>query len=303
MSKWDGGDATGSYSLSVSGAALPVQAKADGALCFDRCVGGAAVGDPINVATGSLFEEITDYTTSGANPLRLTRFYNSLSLRRSLYPTLIGENWRTNYDRYLRIVSATAVAAERPDGRVANFTLTGGAWKPDSDVDLALTNAGSTWTLTDANDTTETYTAAGGKGTLTSIRTRTGYTQTLGYTAGVLTSVSDSFGRSLGFTFTDGVLTGVTAPDGLKLTYGYTSASASKRLTSVGYSTSPATSQTYLYENAAQPFALTGITDENGKRYMSWTYDGTGRATSSQQAGGATTPKAASPRSPTRSGG
>lgn len=79
VSKRDANDVTGSYSLSVSGAALPVQAKADGAVCLDGCVGGAAVGDPINVATGNLFEEVTDYTTAGANPLRLTRFYNSLS--------------------------------------------------------------------------------------------------------------------------------------------------------------------------------------------------------------------------------
>ena len=53
------------------------------------------------------------------------------------------------------------------------------------------------------------------------------------------------------------------------LTYGYTGA----QLTSVGYSTSPLTSQTYLYENAALPSALTGILDENGKRYATWTYD------------------------------
>jgi RHS repeat-associated protein len=38
----------------------------------------------------------------------------------------------------------------------------------------------------------------------------------------------------------------------------------------------------YLYENTSYPFALTGITDENGNRYQTWTYDNTGRATSSQ---------------------
>lgn len=35
------------------------------------------------------------------------------------------------------------------------------------------------------------------------------------------------------------------------------------------------------------PYALTGITDENGIRFASWTYDCAGRATSSEHAGGA----------------
>jgi YD repeat-containing protein len=60
----------------------------------------------------------------------------------------------------------------------------------------------------------------------------------------------------------------------------------SDRLTSVSYSTAPVTSQTYLYENASFPFALTGIIDENGNRFASWTYDSSGRATSSQHANG-----------------
>jgi YD repeat-containing protein len=47
----------------------------------------------------------------------------------------------------------------------------------------------------------------------------------------------------------------------------------------------------YLYEdntNWINRFALTGITDENGNRFATWTFDGTtGRALSSQHAGGA----------------
>ena len=37
----------------------------------------------------------------------------------------------------------------------------------------------------------------------------------------------------------------------------------------------------YVYGNASFPNALTGIIDENGKRYASWTYDAQGRAISS----------------------
>ena len=87
---------------------------------------------------------------------------------------------------------------------------------------MKLTNSGSTYTLTDHDDTVETYTVASGLGTLNSIALPNGYTQTLNYTSGVLTSVSDSYSRSLSFTYTSGVLTGVSTPDSATLTYGYT---------------------------------------------------------------------------------
>ena len=83
------------------------------------------------------------------------------------YATSMGDNWRTNYDRYLHIINPSAiygVEAERPDGQVITFTSSSGTYTPDSDVDLKLTISGSTWTLTDQNDTVETYTASGSEG-------------------------------------------------------------------------------------------------------------------------------------------
>src|SRR5207248_1091365 len=45
---------------------------------------------------------------------------------------------------------------------------------------------------------------------------------------------------------------------------------------------------TYSYLNSADfPFLLTGITDERGVLFASWTYDSTGRALTSSHAGGA----------------
>ena len=43
----------------------------------------------------------------------------------------------------------------------------------------------------------------------------------------------------------------------------------------------------YHYEDVNFVHALTGITDENGVRFATWSYDGSGRANSSQHAGGA----------------
>ncbi len=246
--------------------------------------GGCPCGDPISVGNGNLFEQVADYRTSGPNQLGFTRYYNSLGASNT-FATSLGPKWRSNYDRYLRIVSASSVTAERPDGQQVTFTLTSGAWTTDTDVDLKLTNSGTTWTLTDTHDTVETYTATGAtEALLQSIRARNGCTQTLQYSSSnQLTVVADSFSRQLGFAYSNGKLQTVTTPDSPILTYGYTGA----QLTSVGYSTSPLTSQTYLYENAALPSALTGIVDENGDRYATWTYDATGRATSSQLGAGA----------------
>ena len=59
---------------------------------------------------------VTDYTTKGTNPLAFTRSYNSLSYMRNLLPTMMGADWRNNYDRYLLIVlngTNTMAAAQR----------------------------------------------------------------------------------------------------------------------------------------------------------------------------------------------
>ena len=138
-----------------------------GCSAFDKSLGdpsgipgACSCGDPIGVGAGSLFEEVADYQVSGPNKLGFTRYYNSQGGVGTLAVAL-GTNWRSTYDRYLRIESATSVTAERHDGRQLSFTLTGGSWTSDSDVDLKLTNSGSSWTLTDSADSVETYTDAG----------------------------------------------------------------------------------------------------------------------------------------------
>ncbi len=257
--------------------------------------GMSQVAEPIEVGNGNMFYQVTDYTTAGPNPLQFIRYYNSMGNVTGVntYASSLGTNWRSNYDRYLHIGGST-VTAERPDGQVLTFTLNGSKWQSDSDVDVTLTNAGSTWTLTDHNDTVETYNTVSGEfydllvtyGQLTSIRARNGYTQTLSYSGGVST-VTDSYGLTLKFTYANGLLQTLTTPDTPVLTYAFTAATGGNQLTSVSYNTNPVTSQTYFYGNTAFPFAMTGITDENGNRYATWAYDLAGRATSSQLGSGA----------------
>ena len=104
---------------------------------------------------------------------------------------MLGGNWRSTYDRYLRI--ADFITAERADGQELIFSSDGINWKSDSDVDLQLVQSGSLWILTDSDDSVETYSASG---LLTSIQQRDGYAQTMQYNGNnQLTSVTDSFGR------------------------------------------------------------------------------------------------------------
>ncbi|HUN56488.1 MAG TPA: chitobiase/beta-hexosaminidase C-terminal domain-containing protein [Candidatus Binataceae bacterium] len=254
--------------------------------------GGCSCGDPISLGNGNLFESASDYSTFGQNALSFTRYYNSLA-NSNTFASALGGNWRSNFQRYLRVLSSSRVIAERADGQQLLFTQQGGQWATDTDIDVSLTQSGSLWTLTDANDAIETYsTASAGEALLETIQTRNGYTQTLHYgTGNQLTSVSDSYGRMLLFTYQNNLLNTLTTPDGLVVTYGYTSSGYTPgtldRLSTVEYSTTPSSIVSYLYENSSLPFALTGITDEDGNRYATWTYDAMGRALTSQHGGGA----------------
>jgi len=173
-----------------------------------------------------MFEEVTDYETAGQNKLRFARSYNSsgITANPNTQARSLGVNWRSMYDRYLTLALPTSVTAERADGQVLPFTLIADVWTSDTDLDFALVQSGSTWTLTDRDDTVETYSAVGTKGVLTSITVRGGYSQTLQYNSGgQLTSVTDTYNRSLQLTYSNGLLHTVTTPDGLVLTYTYNS--------------------------------------------------------------------------------
>jgi len=263
------------YSSSVP---LSQSAKSNGA----GGIGNPSVGEPITLATGNMFDAVSDYETAGPNKLVFTRYYNGLA-NPTTFAASLGSHWRSNYDRYLRIASGSSVTAERADGQVLAFTLSGGVWTSDSDVDLKLAQSGSTWTLIDNADTVETYaTISATEARLTSIQARNGYTQTLSYNSGgQLVSVNDSYNRSLGFTYQNGLLQKVTTPDTLVLSYGYASSGVTAgvldRLASVSFSTAPQTSRSYTYDAPNLPFALTGVTDEDGNRFATWTYDQLGR--------------------------
>lgn len=243
---------------------------------------GLYCGNPINGATGNKVQVERDYLGGGPFPLDLTRVYNS-SARNELGP--FGAGWASGLHVRLLRVSATQVDLARGDGRVFRFTESAGSWTSDADVELRLTAqmAGgslSGWLVRTEADGTESYDTGG---RLLSRSTRAGVQQRLAYDAqGRLASVSDAFGRSLSLSYgADGRVSAVTLPGGLLVRYAY------DPLGNLATVTFPdGRLKRYEYLDARHPHALTGLVDEAGIRFASWTYDAEGRAISSQRAGG-----------------
>ena len=111
-----------------------------GLLC--HVPGAAFCGNPINVATGNKFEAISDYQTAGQNKLSFTRYYNSLSPLSAVSALDVvpaGYSvWSSTFNRSIKSLSPTVVAVHRGDGQIIGFTLSGGNWVCDSDIDIQL---------------------------------------------------------------------------------------------------------------------------------------------------------------------
>jgi RHS repeat-associated protein len=268
-----------------------------GAGCNSGCLdstGGGSAGEPIDIGSGNVSYQVTDYTTAGQNPLAFTRYYNS---RGGNLGFTTNNNWIGSFDGliYSGVTTGVHIGVFRPDGKFLAFTNPNGSgWVSDTDVDYKLTsqsfpNNVYVYTLTTPDDTVETYTNPG-TGTvafLNSIVLRNGYTQTINRNStNQITSVTDSYNRTLTFTYnSDHTINTLATPDSTTITYGYTTASGITNLTSVSYPTSPASSITYVYGNSSLPAALTSIKDELGNTYTSWTYDAYGRGLTSALGG------------------
>ncbi len=186
----------------------------------------------------------------------------------------------------------------RDDGIHFYFVNQRGVWTPKSDTVAKLSETTSGYALTLPDESRELYSS---DGRLQSIAARTGVTQTLNYETNPpvgqepkLLSVVDSYGRSLTFTYhpstaSTGANNIATATDhlGNVVSYAY---DANNNLITVTYPNGGV--KTYHYNeqgntaNTNLPNALTGITDENGIRYATYKYDSSGRAISTEHAGG-----------------
>ena len=275
---------------------------------------------PVDTRSGRKLQRILDYSTEGPNPLSFERRYTSDTtyLRGPMGPSRLGQGWRSNFDSRAFIdgtaPNASLVYIVLPTGEELDFHLSGSAferytysWSTHSwvyggtwtkDVRLALNTTTQRYELNTEDDTIYSFDYGG---LLRTIVYRGGYTQTLAYDSNRYnTSVSDSYGRTLTFSYSaQGLLQSMTVPGGQVYQYGYLGRYSETVFAGVDTTlidwdqwalqqvTKPDNTRLqYHYENAGFPFALTGITNEAGVRFATWTYGADGRVVAEQHAGG-----------------
>jgi len=261
----------------------------DNSLIGSICVSGspknsgdpdcAKEGNPIHSGTGNKYQEELDVAGIAGFPQGVSHFTNSQVAH--------SFGWSFNWDAY-RVYSTgsppTTLTLQRPGNKLYIFTLQGSVWTSEADltgkleriVDAA-SNITTGWRYTTADGEIETYSLS----RIASLTNRLGWKWIFTWTGSNYT-VTDPFGRQLSFGVDAQTNRTMTTPSNNLYTY---RSDANKSLTSVTYPGGAVRS--YVYEDTRYPQALTGIIDENGNRYATWTYDAQGRAITSEHAGGA----------------
>lgn len=246
------------------------------------------VGNPVSPATGEKTQKETDYRVGRSGGLEFARYFTSrgfpLATRHANSQATIRDyyGWRHSYQRILFPVTnnpGLMAIVEREDCSRHYFAADG---REITNVDGAAEHltftAGVGYELRRANADKETYDLTG---RLTSIVSRAGETTTLSYDGnGLLSSVSDAYGHQFGIAYNSNrQLSLVTTPETTVISYEYDSAG---NLQQVTY---PDTyHRTYHYEDTRNRHLLTGITDESGSRFATYTYDNFGRMLSEHHA-------------------
>jgi YD repeat-containing protein len=225
-------------------------------------------GDPINISNGNSIQTEVDSPSRSLSTLHFTRTYNSLD-----------GLWRHNHSSYLRLAESN-ISLVMSDGRESFFTLSGSTITASPTEVGHLTKTGDTWLYTAKNNDSYSFDATG---RLTRWGNAAGNEHLLTYSNGAVT-VTDNLGQSLSFTEDAQHQPLTLTSAGLTIKYDY---NASQRLNQLTR-TRGGHMQTRLfhYEVANKPDLLTGITDERGVRYTTWTFDDQDRTTSSEHAGG-----------------
>ena len=274
-------------------------------------------GNPCNVGNGNKHQVEMDYQGTGIYPINFKRYYNSVVADRDNIPYRLrsqssqsfGIGWRSNYSAKLLLPSSSKLAIHastsllmllRPNGSIIRYD-----WpileKIDVDIPGKLIRINdSTWHFINEKQETEEY--ENSSGLLRSITSQNGFKQRLIYDLPTaeggdssnesLDKVIDHFGRELKIMNSGRQVDGFIDPDGKEYHLEY-SGHPNWNLISITFPDETPNDDTdnpkrlYHYEDTNFLNALTGITDENGNRFATWTYDTQGRAISSEHAGGA----------------
>lgn len=255
--------------------------------CSDGSGGESGqVGNPCNAAIGNKVQAEIDYVVDGNKALTIRRYYNSQAKERADIP-FMGKKWRLSVMTRAHHTSTGSVASlrvQRPNGQVLTFTqLSGNSdWTSHSDVNESMQLVNGHWMLELPSGAVEKY---GPSGLLQEKKNKSGIVTYYLYDAEhKLVEMVDSFGRRLEFSYSeDNYIQSVTTPDDKTITYKY-QGDHSSALRLVGVVYPDGSTRVYHYEDPDFPHHLTGITDENGDRFATFSYDAQGRVVRTEHA-------------------
>lgn len=252
-----------------------------------------SVGNPVAPLTGQKTQpEPADFRSVGPHPLVFRRTYRSEAGRYGAGAGSIGTGWSHNWQRSLSLLLITditpTVTAYRDNGEPVRFVRSGQDWvtAEGRSRDRIVSGAGDAgvgaWQYLVADTgTIESYDS---DGRLLRVTERNGWTMVLTYTnvaspeapggtASLLASVRNQFGATLRFTYdAKNRVQTLTTPDGRQIQYEYQSDGSitvtwpDQTVRRYHYGEDLPSFQTFL------PGRLTGITDELGKRFATYTY-------------------------------
>ncbi|NHZ83892.1 hypothetical protein F2P44_32175 [Massilia sp. CCM 8695] len=267
---------------------------------------GEAAGNPVQFISGAKVQHETDLGGGANDALRVQRIYRSV--RDSGGGQSAGVGWSFSFERVFSAPkdvtgkARSTVSGTLSDGSHFEFKRQdNGIYKSGYDRSTTLEVQGSddaVWLVTTPDGTVERYLRSGDDFMLSSVHTRTGIATHYTYdTKKQLSKIVDASGRSLTIAWDGDVVVSISGVTGsVRYEYertvidGYPAIAGTARLIGVHYldrSGIETSSRAYHYEDPNDRFLLTGITDEHGKRFATYAYNGEGRAVLTEHAGGA----------------
>ncbi|MDX3750613.1 DUF6531 domain-containing protein [Streptomyces sp. AK08-02] len=176
------------------------------------------IADPVNTATGTVTETVTDAVMSGKGlPLALSRSYSSAATDTG---GLLGKGWKLPFEASLTVAASTVTLTE-PDGAKVEFTKqSDGTFTAPKPVRYVLAQTSSGFTVTSTDHASRVFNSSG---RLTGWLDGAGQGLAFTYSDTKLTKITDAAGRetTVDVDAPTGRLNSVTLSNGRKVTYGY----------------------------------------------------------------------------------
>ena len=240
------------------------------------------IGNPTFPGTGTKTHIEHVYQANFSDPLHFSLIYRSRS--KAIVQT---PGWSSSYSRRIVVFSNAIVVVDDEGGaRLHNDIGKPNEWRSADARHVVIQTFDSTgqktgWVAQNSeDDRIETYNM---EGQLLSIKQRNGWVTSMQYdTNRKLVSATNHFGKRLVFGYDSaGRMASIATPQGATTRYGY---DGTGNLTSITWP--DGNIKRFHYEDSRYARALTGVTDESGRRVGTYSYDAQGRIIETKRADG-----------------